>query len=185
MKYFILVASLASLFSSSSHAYEADSLFANARQLYYKSVTDEDKIDPAIEAFTKIGEVDERLQGRTLTYIGSLMTLKAKFAFWPHEKWQLAWEGLRIMDKGLAHDPRDLESLFVHGVTCYYLPSFFGRADDAQRNLRQIVHLLPTTVYTYDPELVGHVVKFIAKNIRLNKEERKNLATISLKLAQK
>lgn len=49
-----------------------DSLLAEARVLYYASVTDKEKIDPAIDLFRKIGQLDETYQGRALTYIGSL-----------------------------------------------------------------------------------------------------------------
>lgn len=49
-----------------------DSLLAEARVLYYASVTDKEKIDPAIDLFRKIGQLDETYQERALTYIGSL-----------------------------------------------------------------------------------------------------------------
>ena len=168
-----------------AHASEVDSLLTRARLLYYESVDDQEKISPAIDLFNTIGERDERLRGRTKTYVGSLIAVKAKFAFWPHDKWKFAQNGLRLMDEGLEQNPDDIESLFVHGVTCYFLPEFFGRGDDAQRHLRKIVRLLPKQAHSYDPKIIANVIKFISEKIRLNGEERQNLTAINLKLAQK
>ncbi|MCI0695928.1 hypothetical protein L0337_28500 [candidate division KSB1 bacterium] len=168
-----------------AHASEVDSLMIRARLLYYESVDDQEKISPAIDLFNTIGEIDKRLLGRTKTYIGSLIAVKAKFAFWPHDKWKFAQSGLRLMDEGLKQNPDDIESLFVHGVTCYFLPEFFGRGDDAQRHLRKIVRLLPEHAHSYDPKIIANVINFIAEKIRLNSEERQNLMAINLKLAQK
>jgi hypothetical protein len=89
-------------FSAPSHASEMDSLLTRARQLYYECVKDKKKIGPAIELFDSIGQREKSLQGRTQTYIGSLVAVKGKFAFWPHDKWKFAKSGLRIMDEGLA-----------------------------------------------------------------------------------
>ncbi len=156
-----------------------------ARLLYYESVDNQEKISPAIDLFNTIGELDARLLGRTKTYIGSLVAVRAKFAFWPHDKWKFAQNGLRLMDEGLSQNPNDIESLFVHGVTCYFLPEFFGRSDDAQRHLRKIVRLLPEQANSYDPKIIANVIKFISEKIRLNSEERQNLMAINLRLAQK
>lgn len=161
-----------------------DSLLAEARVLYYASVTDKEKIDPAIELFRKIGRLDKKYQGRALTYIGSLTALRAKFAFWPQEKWKVANDGLRLMDEGLAQAPDDIEALFIHGTTCYFLPVFFGRADDAQRHLRKIVHLLPANAHAYQADLVANAITFITERIRLSGQERKSLAELHHGLAQ-
>jgi hypothetical protein len=168
-----------------AHASEVDSLMARARLLYYESVEAQEKISPAIDLFNTIGEIDKRLLGRTKTYVGSLVAVRAKFAFWPHDKWKFAQSGLRLMDEGLGQNPNDIESLFVHGVTCYFLPEFFGRGDDAQRHLRKIVRLLPDHAHSYDPKIIANVIKFISEKIRLNSEERQGLTAINLKLAQK
>lgn len=167
------------------YASEADSLMTRARLLYYESVDDQGKISAAIDLFNTIGAHDARLYGRAKTYVGSLMAVKAKFAFWPHDKWKFAQSGLRLMDEGLRQNPDDIESLFVHGVTCYFLPEFFGRGDDAQRHLRKIVRLLPEHAHNYDPKIIANVIKFISEKIRLNKEERENLMAINVRLAQK
>ncbi|MDZ7291809.1 MAG: hypothetical protein ONB44_17940 [candidate division KSB1 bacterium] len=164
--------------------HEVDSLMARARLLYYESMGDKNKINSAIALFTTIGQLDQSLKGRTQTYIGSLTAVKARFAFWPHLKWKTARHGLRIMDEGLAQNPADIEALFIHGTTCYYLPKFFGRTDDAQRHLRAIIRLLPAQVYNYDPEIIANVITFITEKIELNDEERRDLMAINARLAQ-
>ncbi|MGH7456927.1 MAG: hypothetical protein ACRENG_36590, partial [bacterium] len=74
---------------------------------------------------------------------------------------------------------------FIHGVTCYYLPKFFGRKDDAQRHLRAIVRLLPENAHNYDPKIIANVIKFIIEKIKLDDDERQNLMEINTRLALK
>ncbi len=176
---------LFAIFATPLFAAEADSLLAQARLLYYASIKDKTKIEPAIALFSKIGESEARLQGRAQTYIGSLTAVRAKFAFWPHQKWKWAKNGLHVMDGGLALDPGDIESLFIHGTTCYYLPKFFGRSDDAQRHLREIVRLLPEHAGNYDPKMIANVIDFIIAKIKLSEEEREHLMMINTRLAKK
>jgi hypothetical protein len=156
-------------------------LWSRGRLLFYQSVENQAKIDSAIAVFQEISAVEPGLAGRAQTYIGSLTALRAKFAPWPQDKLKFANEGLRLMDQGLARDSLDVESLFVHGSTCYFLPVFFGRADDAQRNLRAIVQLLPVTSNQYDPDIVTNVVEFISEKIRLSKKEKAALQQIPRK----
>jgi hypothetical protein len=89
------------------------------------------------------------------------------------------------MDEGLAQNPDDIESIFVHGVTCYYLPKFFGRRDEAKRHLRRLVELLPAAAADYDPKFVANVIKFLVEKIKLEGEERQNLLALNAKLAQR
>jgi len=182
--FFFVVATLLN-FAKPISAAETDSLLTQARLLYYESLKDKSKLEPAIAMFKKIGEREARLQGRAQTYIGSLTAVKAKYAFWPHQKWKWAKSGLRIMDAGLAQSPDDIEALFIHGTTCYYLPKFFGRSDEAQRSLREIVRLLPEQAHDYDPKMLGNVIKFLMDKLKLTEDEREHLTMINAKLAQK
>lgn len=164
-------------------AAEVDSLLVQARHLFYASVEKQDHIDPAIVLFKRIGDLNGNLRGRTLTYIGALTALRAKHALWPHEKWRFANEGLKRMDEGLALAPQDVEALFVHGTTCYYLPVFFGRSEDAQKNLRAIARLLPDHHQHYDRALVRNVIDFLLQHLRLSKLEKENLVALKHQLA--
>lgn len=166
-------------------ASEADSLLGQARSLYYASLKDKNKIAPAIALFQEIGRLEPQLLGRAQTYIGSLTAVKAKYAFWPQQKWKWAKAGLRQMDAGLACSPDDVEALFIHGTTCYYLPKFFGRADDAARHLREIVRLLPKNAHHYAPEIVANVIKFILEKLKLSDEDRQRLLMLNAQLAKK
>lgn len=163
----------------------SDSLLTQARLLYYESLKDKTKLETAMALFTSIGQSDTSLHGRTQTYLGSLTAVKAKFAFWPHQKLKWAKRGLHLMDTGLAQSPEDIEALFIHGTTCYYLPNFFGRGDDAQRHLRKIVRLLPEQAYQYDPELIANVIQFLLEKIDLTEEERAPLQRLNMRLAKK
>lgn len=164
-------------------AAEVDSLLTQARLLFYGSVEQEAQITPAIMLFEKIGALDGRLYGRARTYIGALTALRAKHAMWPHDKWRFANEGLQLMDEGLALAPQDMEALFVHGSTCYFLPVFFGRSEDAQKNLRALARLLPDHHQHYDRGLVRNVIDFLLLRLRLNKLEKANLVALKHKLA--
>ena len=183
-KPFLLAAAVLS-FAAPVYAAETDSLLVHARRLYYASLKDKAKLDSAIVLFDQIGKQDARLHGRAQTYIGSLTAVKAKYAFWPHQKWKWAKSGLRMMDAGLAQSPDDIEALFIHGTTCYYLPKFFGRADEAQRSLHAIVRLLPEWAHAYDSQLLGHVIKFLMDKLKLTEVEREHLTMLNAKLAQK
>jgi hypothetical protein len=172
-------------FAAPLGAAPTDSLLTQARLLYYASLQDKSKLDSAIAMFEKIGEREARFQGRAETYIGSLTAVRAKYAFWPHQKWKWAKSGLRRMDAGLAQSPDDIEALFIHGTTCYYLPKFFGRAGAAQRSLREIMRLLPEQAHDYDPKMLGNVIKFLMEKLNLTENEREHLTMINAKLAQK
>jgi len=77
------------------------------------------------------------------------------------------------MDQGLAADPQDIESLFIHGMTCYYLPFFFKRHGEAEKNLKKILFLLPQCYEKYDRVMAQNAVRFILENVPLDLEEKK------------
>ncbi len=153
-------------------------LWEEGRKLFYSAVADKKQIDPAIEIFRKIMHDDPQLEGRALTYIGALEALKGKHAFFPHDKYRHTLNGLFIMDQGLAKNPQDIESLFIHATTCYFLPFFFHRHDDAKRHFRTIIALLPESYDSYDPEMVHHVIDFISEKVETNAKEQEILLKI-------
>lgn len=164
---------------------DTSALLRQARQLFYKSVEDEEQIDAAETAFRKLMALDKQLEGRATTYLGALVAIRGKHAFWPHDKWRLANEGIELMDKGVAIAPSDVEALFIHGSTCYYLPFFFKRSDDAQQKFRKIVQLLPSQKHAYDADLLLNVVQFMEENAELDDTERQQLSTLRRSLAAK
>lgn len=149
-----------------------------ARKQFYAAIEDEKRIEPAIALFKRIGQVEPKHVGRTQVYIGSLIALRGKHAFLPHTKLKWAKRGLAIMDSGLQKSPNDIEALFIHGTTCYYLPFFFRRGDDAQRDFREIIKLIPQQIETHNPKLITHVVAFLLENAKLTDDEKTYLQTL-------
>ncbi len=150
-----------------------------ARKQFYAAVEDKKQIAPTIEIFQRIAQQEPKYAGRTQVYIGALIALKGKHAFLPHTKLKWAKRGLALMDSGLEKNPDDIEALFIHGTTCYYLPFFFGRSDDAQRDFKKIVKLIPQHRHAYDPKLIKNVVAFLLENAELTDTEEIYLEVIS------
>ena len=153
-----------------------------ARKQFYAAVEDEEHIEPTIKLLERIARIEPSYTGRTQVYIGALVALKGKHAFLPHTKFKWAKRGLAIMDGGLQKNPNDIEALFIHGTTCYYLPFFFRRGDDAQRDFRQIIKLIPQQMDTYAPKLITNVVVFLLENAKLTDDEKIYLQTLKDKL---
>jgi len=160
-----------------------EDMLLKARNLFYLSIEDKSKIDPAIELFTRLSEQKDIYQGRSMTYIGTLYTLKGKHAFLPFDKFKWVMKGLKIMDEGVHLNPDDIEALFIHGSTCYYLPFFFNRSDDAQQSLKRIVQLLPSKKEQFDRELVLNVIDFLETKINLSAEELNVLHQVKSELS--
>lgn len=157
-------------------------MLKRARAQFYVAVEDEKQIAPTIRLFERIEQIEPKYTGRIQVYIGALVALKGKHAFFPHTKLKWVKRGLAIMDNGLQKTPNDLEALFIHGSTCYYLPFFFRRGDDAQRDFRKIIKLMPHQMDTYDPKLITNVVAFLLENARLTDGEKAYLQMLKGKL---
>ena len=153
-------------------------MLKRARSQFYAAVEDEKQIAPTIRLFERIEQIEPRYAGRVHVYIGALVALKGKHAFFPHTKLKWVKHGLVLMDNGLQKDPNDLEALFIHGSTCYYLPFFFRRGDDAQRDFRKIIKLMPLAIDAYDQKLIKHVIIFLLENVRLTDGEKTYLQTL-------
>ena len=149
-----------------------------ARKQFYAAIEDKKQIESTIEMFQRIAQLEPKYAGRTQVYIGALVALKGKHAFFPHTKLKWAKRGLKIMDSGLDKNPNDIEALFIHGTTCYYLPFFFGRSDDAQQDFKKIVKLIPQQMHAYDPKLMKNVVLFLLENAKLTDNEERYLMVV-------
>ena len=73
----------------------------SARKQFYAAIEDKTRIEPAIKLFKQIAQMKPRYAGRTQVYIGALVALKGKYAFFPHTKLKWTKRGLAIMDNGL------------------------------------------------------------------------------------
>ena len=160
-----------------------EGMLKQAREKFYASVEDKKQIEPAIKLFEQIAQEAPEYAGRTQVYIGALVALKGKHAFLPHTKLKWAKRGLAIMDNGLKKTPDDIEALFIHGTTCYHLPFFFQRGDDAQRDFKEIVKRMPLQIHTYDPKLVTNIAAFLLAKAKLTRDEKTYLLALRDRLA--
>ena len=176
----LIVATLFSFCANSFALNEpVEEMLKDARKQFYAAIEDKKQIDPAIKRFEQIAQVVPKYVGRTQVYIGALVALRGKHTFSPYTKLKWAKRGLAIMDSGLKKSPTDIEALFIHGTTCYHLPFFFRRGDDAQRDFRKIIKLMPQHVDAYDPKLITNVVAFLLENAKLTDNEKTYLKVIS------
>jgi hypothetical protein len=171
---FILLASVNTVLSQSNFARE-NQLIIKGRMLFYEAVENESKIDSALQIFEQIKNLYSNLNGRAQVYIGALNAVKAKHAFWPHDKLYYANKGLDMMDHGLMLKQDDIESLFVQGSICYNLPFFFNRNSDALKNFKQIIQLLPEKKHLYDSQLIADIVRFLNEEIELSASDAEAL----------
>lgn len=179
---FIVVLLLLLSVNGTAASAPVEETLANARKQFYAAVEDGKQIEPATKLFKQIARVKPRYAGRAQVYIGALVALKGKHAFLPHNKLKWVKRGLTMMDKGLETCPSDIEALFIHGTTCHYLPFFFKRSDDAQRDFAEIIKHIPTEMHTYDPQLITHVITFLLENAKLTSDEKTYLQTLKGKL---
>ena len=162
-----------------------EALLKCAREKFHVSVEDKKQIEPALKLFEQIAREEPKYAGRAEVYIGALVALKGKHAFFPHTKLKWTKRGLAIMDDGLKKAPADIEALFIHGAVCYHLPFFFQRGDDAQRDFKEIIKQMPSQRHTYHSELVENIITFLLEKAKLTDDEKVYLRTLKDKLASK
>ncbi len=150
-----------------------------ARELFYSAVDDGKVVDKAVLAFTSL-EDDSNSTGLALTYLGALEALKGKHSFWPHNKLKHVKKGLRMMDEGIKADPTDLESHFVRGSTCHFLPGFFNRQDTAKADFLKIIELLPEEKHKYGKDMINGMIDFIWKNFEMTDAQKAKLQAVKM-----
>ncbi len=139
-----------------------------------KATKDEELLDSAISYFKKLGKSDSALEGVSVTYIGSLTMCRAVFTGWPHKKIEWVNTALPIIDKGISQDTTNIESLFIYGSSCYFLPFLWDRSDGAKVRLLKVVELINKgEADKHGYEWVYQAIKFISVKIDLRDEERK------------
>lgn len=145
-----------------------------ARQEYYRAVENGDLIDIAERHFAKVKK-NKRYEGVSDIYIGSLTAMRAMHVMWPGSKLEYANKGIEIMESGLQKDPDNLESLFIYGSTCYYMPFFLGKGEDAEVALKKILKLYPEQSKNYNREILENALLFILNEIELSQSEKKKV----------
>ncbi len=146
----------------------------DARKLYMKATKDEDLLDSAITYFKVLGKSDTNLASVSVTYIGSLTMCRAVFTGWPHKKIEWVNTALPIIDKGISLDSTNIESLFIYGSSCYFLPFLWDRSDGAKDRLMLVVEMIGKgEADKHGFDWVYQAIKFISVKIDLEDEERK------------
>jgi hypothetical protein len=159
-------------------------LLNTARERFYECVEDASKLPEAVSLFKTLQQ-DPMLRGRATVYLGALEALRGKHAIFPVTKYKHTVKGLELMDRGLQIDSDDIESLFIHGSTCYFLPFFFGRKNDAQRDFQTLVRLLPDRYPDYKEMIVINVIDFLMQYAKLSEKDIKTLHMIKYQLKTK
>jgi hypothetical protein len=149
-----------------------------ARGLFYQAVEDDAFIDPAISLFETLDSSGAVDPGLATTYIGALEALRGKHAMLPIDKYRRTLKGLEILDRGVAINPENLESRFIRGTTCYFLPFFFERKMTVQEDFDQMVNLISVDFRAYEPGLVLNVVGFLRQHAELSPDQLAILDTI-------
>jgi hypothetical protein len=153
-----------------------DAELEKLRKTYYAALENEEDIDPAIKQFKEIVKSKPFFKSTAEVYIGSLIAVKAKFAFWPGTKLEYANKGIDLMEKGMENSQNNIEALFIYGSTCYYLPFFFGKSDEAETALKRIVNIMDKNSFAlYPKELLKNTLAFIEENIELDAKEKNRL----------
>jgi len=147
-------------------------MLKQGRDLYERSVDDKKLIEPAEEIFHKLHEDSLEFRGRAMVYLGALEAVKGKHAFWPTSKMSHVNKAFEIMESGAAENPDDLESLFVQATIYYNLPFFLSRKDEAKKNFKQIIALLPEKRTNYDEEIINTIINYMLEEVELSPEDR-------------
>lgn len=153
-----------------------------AREYFYKATEEEEYIDKSINKFEKVADDNKELSAMCDVYIGSLIALRAKYTFWPQNKLSFANEGIEKMEQALKLDSNNIESLFVYGSTCYYLPFFFDKADAAENALLRIIDLIDPKKIQTDEKLLKNALNFVIDKIKPEGERLKKAKSILEKI---
>lgn len=156
-------------------------ILEEGRVFFYQSVTDKSSIELALARFEQLSQQSE-YSARARAYIGALEALKGKHATFPHQKLKWVQQGLVKMDQGIEAAPEDIEARFVRATTCFHLPFFFNRKEQAQVDFKTIVELLPENFQYYTPELIGNVIQFLEAHAALTAAESDTLNRIKQQL---
>jgi hypothetical protein len=167
MKFILLIMGVLSMMPQQAFSSASADLLPKARLLFYSSLDNEAYLSKALDLFEMLRQ-DTLYAERAQVYIGALTAVKAKYDFWPHTKLKHVKRGLSIMEKAINENPNDIEALFIYASTCYHLPAFFKRKDDAQRQFRQIAELLPGHLHLYPADLIKNVIAFISQHGNLD-----------------
>ena len=177
--YFVIIAFL--VYGESRETPEKEHEIKLLRSMYYQATEDKDVIPEGIKLLESLKIIYPYNKGLFEVYNGAFLTLKAKHAFWPHEKLNYAKKGLEIMDAGLKKSPDNVEALFIHGTISDNLPFFMGRSEEATTSFKKIVTLLRKNPDSIDKELLDDIFDYLEKNRDEKIPQTHKITTLSFK----
>ena len=143
-------------------------LLQRVRELYLAGVDNEQAIAEGMAVIEASGSTEPAQEA----YRGALIVLKAKHAFWPHQKMNFLREGLPVLDSLVARHPEFVEIRYLRLLSCYYLPRFLGRSDSVRDDLMALRNLLPGAQESFPKPLYQDMVRFVSINDHMIREER-------------
>jgi hypothetical protein len=111
---------------------------AEARRQYFANLQGDRAAGYQARASFRALAHDYPEQSVVEAYSGSLELLEAArtWAIW--DKRRLANEGLQKMDQAVNHAPGDLEARFIRAASCWHLPFFYKRKEQAANDFTVI-----------------------------------------------
>ena len=142
------------------------------RELYLLATSDEAAIRRGLDAVGEArGESSAGDAALLAAYEGALITLKAKYVFWPTTRMRHLNQGLRILDTLVAAHPDDSEIRYLRLMSCYYLPSFIGRGKTVREDFAGLAGTLPRDRAALPPELYRGISEFVIANGELSEAQ--------------
>lgn len=117
-------------------------LFAEGVKLHQLGIQgDKNAVKKAYDIFKKIHELDPQ-DLVSEAYLGSLTSLLGRDSIDPNQKLKLALQGLKILDKVIINDPRNIETRSIRAYVNFNLPEmFFHRTASAIEDFNTLVSL--------------------------------------------
>lgn len=125
-------------------------LFAEGVKLHQLGIEgDKNAVKKAYDIFKKINELDPQ-DLVSEAYLGSLTSLLGRDSIDPNQKLKLALQGLKILDKAILKDPRNIEIRSIRAYVNFNLPEmFFHRTASAIEDFNTLVSL-----YEHDNKVI-------------------------------
>ena len=144
------------------------------RTYYVEAVEDES----ALEEAEALIEAEGRADPTTRAYEGALIVLKAKHAFWPHRKVHYLREGLDMLDALVEAHPEEVEIRYLRLLSCYFIPSFFGRDWSVREDFAALSRGLPDAADRFPADLFDVMVRFVLEHGSPEAHHRERLAAL-------
>ena len=108
-----------------------------------------------------------------MALLGSVITMKARDAFWPNVRLRYAKEGVRIMDSAIKLAPENPEVRFVRAENNFHMPKFMEREEVVRSDfawLWQQVQKRPAEIPTRLKQEIAYYQGHVLKRQKRDKE---------------